>query len=444
MKPPFTRGHRCAFIRLLVIASAFTHLSLAQAQPTIVSMVPMDQATGVSPSAAVVFTFSEAMDTDLTEAQFLDINNPFTPLPIVAAWSAGDTVLTCIPSPPFPANRMIIWSVDGENPNGDVLEGTTSGFFTTGTSGGGGSGTNAITTFAIGKLHSYSQTSAGLPTLDPVAPYIFDAVTILSSNRTATNVVLTLPSSSVSDLTQNPFRPESFFLSAYNTNLSTFDLTFPAGDYNFLVKSVSSNQSVKVTLPAALAQPGAPHVTNYPAAQAVNPAQSFVLGWDPFPGGTASDFILVDIGSAYGSPNIGSPGALTGTATSFTIPAGTLEPNINYESNISFYRAVIATNGTSYITSAYRATITHFTLQATGGGAPNPLMLTHPSWTPGDFSFDVVCTNGQTLTVEYADILSSASWKRLVTTNCSGTLIHIVSPQAATNKTLFYRARNGS
>src|SRR5205823_1040286 len=31
-------------------------------------------------------------------------------------------------------------------------------------------------------------------------------------------------------------------------------------------------------------QPGAPHLTNYPAAQSVNAAQPFVLGWDAFPG----------------------------------------------------------------------------------------------------------------------------------------------------------------
>jgi len=63
-----------------------------------------------------------------------------------------------------------------------------------------------------------------------------------------------------------------------------------------------------------LAQPGAPHLTNYTAAQAVKPNQAFVLGWDAFPGGTAADYIDVDIGTAYGAPNPGLPGALTGTA----------------------------------------------------------------------------------------------------------------------------------
>src|SRR5206468_2421204 len=124
-----------------------------------------------------------------------------------------------------------------------------------------------------------------------------------------------------------------------------------------VVKAASSNQTVVVNLPTTsiMAQPGAPHLTNYPAAQAVNPSQAFVLGWDAFPGGTAADYIDVDIGTAYGSPNPGLPGALSGTTRTFTIPAGTLQPNSSYPSRVGFFRHVGATNA-SYATAAYRAT----------------------------------------------------------------------------------------
>ena len=159
-----------------------------------------------------------------------------------------------------------------KNPAGDFLEGDATGFFTTGNgTGSGGNGTNAITTFSVGKLHSYSQTSTALPTLDP-DPYSFLAVTGLASNRTATSVTLTLPTlptATVSDLDQ--IRPESFILVGFTNDLTTFDKTFPAGNYSFFVQAVSSNQTVVVNLPPGMAQPNAPHLTNYPAAQAVDP-----------------------------------------------------------------------------------------------------------------------------------------------------------------------------
>lgn len=287
---------------------------------------------------------------------FYDPSFNFTPT--TPSWSAGNTVLTCTPVPTFPADKLITWVVSGQDPVGTPLGGIPTGTFTTGTGGGGGgSGTNAITTFSVGKVHHYNQTSTGSPTLDPITPYGFSGVTALSSNRTATSVALTLPTGAVSNLTHlPPPSAEIFIMSPFDTSLNTYDATFPPGNYSFFVQA-STNQTVVVNLPttATMPQPGAPHLTNYLAAQAVDPNQSFVLGWDAFPGGTAADYIDVDIGAAYGSPNPGLPGALTGTARTFTIPAGTLQPDSTYLSRVGFFRHVGTTNA-NYATAAYRAT----------------------------------------------------------------------------------------
>ncbi|MCC6820432.1 MAG: Ig-like domain-containing protein [Verrucomicrobia subdivision 3 bacterium] len=440
------------FLGILILTWTLWLRSSALAAPTIGSTVPANFASGVSPSAAVVFTFSEAMDPNpaVTFATFRDFSAPLTPLPISAAWNAANTILTCTPSPAFPASANIVWAVEGQNPGGDFLDGTTDGFFMTGTGTGGGtgSGTNALTTFSVGKVHYYAQTAAAAPMLDPTTPYFFSAGTTLSSNRTATNVVLTLPTAAVANLTKNPLHAEMYYLTGFETSLSNYDATYPAGNYSFLVRAVSSNQTVVVNLPTtnSLAQPNAPHLTNYPAAQAVDASQAFVLGWDAFAGGTASDYIAVDIaggaGSVYGSTNVGSPGALTGTARTFTIPAGTLAPNSNYDTTISFFRFVGATNA-NYATLAYRATYTTFSLITTGGAVTGPLVLTNANWAPGAFSFDVLCTNGQTVTIEYTNVLSAGAWPKLLTTNSPGPRVHIVSPQAGSAPSLFYRARNG-
>src|SRR5438477_9915978 len=93
----------------------------ALAQPVIVSTVPPNGGT-VSTNGPVVFTFSSGMDTTATDAQFVD-SATFTFFATSNWWSAGDTVLTCTPTPAFPANKMITWFVSGQDTNGLSLGG---------------------------------------------------------------------------------------------------------------------------------------------------------------------------------------------------------------------------------------------------------------------------------------------------------------------------------
>jgi hypothetical protein len=440
----FSQRNRLALLLAAAVALAGSGRTLAQ--PTLVSSAPINGATGVSPTAAVVFTFSEAMDADTVTVNFFSVllQPPFfTNYNTLQSWNAGTNILTCTPSPAFLSGAAVVyWSVDGADLATGTYMDSTNGLFTT-SAGGGGIGTNAITTFSVGKVHHYQQTSASSPTLDPTTPYGFSGVTSLSSNRTVTGVTLTLPTVAVSNLVHlPPPQAEIYLLSTFDTSLNTYEAAFPAGNYSFFVQAASSNQTVVVNLPTtnSLPQPGAPHVTNYLAAQAVDPSQAFVLGWDAFPGGTATDYIDVDIGSIYGSPNPGLPGALTGTARTFTIPAGTLLPNTTYASQIGFFRFVGATNA-SYASAAFRATYTEFSLITTGAGA---LILTNAAFNAGTFSFDVLCTNSQNVTVEYRTNLAIGQWQTLFTTNNPPNPFHAIAPQAATNRFLFFRARTGT
>jgi hypothetical protein len=72
------------------------------------------------------------------------------------------------------------------------------------------------------------------------------------------------------------------------------------------------------------------------------------------------------------------------------------------------------------------------------------LTLTNALYASGNFSFDVLCATGQTVTVEYSADPAPGVWQRLLTTNSPGSSFRAVSPQAATNQFLFYRARDGS
>src|SRR5262245_45545565 len=114
------------FLPFFVMIGILTSRGPAQAVPVITSPAPTN---GASPAGPFVFVFSEPMAPTYSGAAFVD-GVTFAFLPTTDSWSAGNTVLTCTPTPSFPANRMVFWQVDGENPDGEILEGTTTGIFT--------------------------------------------------------------------------------------------------------------------------------------------------------------------------------------------------------------------------------------------------------------------------------------------------------------------------
>jgi len=62
---------------------------------------------------------------------------------------------------------------------------------------------------------------------------------------------------------------------------------------------------------------------------------------------------------------------------------------------------------------------------------------------PANFSFDVLCSPGQTVTVEYRTNLAAGLWRTLLVTTSSANRFRAVAPQASTNRALYFRARNG-
>jgi hypothetical protein len=71
------------------------------------------------------------------------------------------------------------------------------------------------------------------------------------------------------------------------------------------------------------------------------------------------------------------------------------------------------------------------------------LLLTNVAYASGAFSFDVLSSNAPSVTVEYRTNVATGTWQTLLTTNSPGSQFRAVAPQAATNDTLFFRARSG-
>jgi hypothetical protein len=370
-------------IPLLAVTLLLAGQRAAAAQPTIVSTVPSNGATGVSPEAAVVFTFSVAMNPTETYAFFSDVTGDFESPPVISTWSAGNTVLTYTPSPAFANNHEIQWNVIGQDAQGNILGGVAQGNFTIKAGVNGGSGTNAFTVFQVSKYAVYSQTSSALATF---FTYEFFAQTTLASNRTATGVTVTIPTTGgISNLVEDSLQPEQFSKASFTPLLASFTTNYPAGDYIFKVTATASQQTT-VNLPN-YALPNVPQISNYAAAQAVDPSQPFTLSWNTFTNGGTADGILVEINGDSGATlfltgGFGRGGGINGTATSVVIPAGTLPANSTNSGSLFFAHLTTTTNGGN-ATLAIVASVTLFAVTTTTGSSvtPAPVLAIIPSGT---------------------------------------------------------------
>lgn len=193
------------------------------------------------------------------------------------------------------------------------------------------------------KGENFVQSGVGLPTPQTEEPpFVFFAnVEPTLSNSVNSATVRTPPGNVTRTLTRGEFDDQFEF----NTNFTTraeLDAAFANGTYTFTINT--ANQGIKtpaLILPArsnATDPSAAPHISNWTAAQMINTGLAFTVTWDAFGNGTAADFVQLsidgDMGEITNSPSPGETGALTGTSTSFVIPANTLAPGQTYRARL--------------------------------------------------------------------------------------------------------------
>jgi Bacterial Ig-like domain len=420
--------------RFLALLAAWLGGSLvASALPTITSYSPPMGATGVSRTEPVIVTFSEPMLPLDTTVLFVD--SMAGPVPANTTWNANNTRMTNTPATPFAAGRLIYWGVDGYGASGP-LSGAAEGYFTTAT-GGTGDCTNTMGSITLAKGAFYEQTSPAAPVLNTNAPYAFVACSAVAcSNWTTTGISLALPFGLGATNIPAETIPGHYNLTACFSNATDLESTFPDGDYMFNLPSPPTVTSLPMTLPGTIAFPSpAPHLTNYGAAQAIDAAQPFVLGWDQAPGSV--DCIYVEIYGAFATPALGQAAALNGAARSVTVPAHTLAQDRTYTGAITFYDLVLATN--QYVTLAYRATTTEFSLAT--AGASTSITFTNCTVSGGVFAFEVTSAAGQAMAIETCTDPASGPWTTLLATNSPGGRIRVNDPMLPGNTCRFYRVK---
>jgi len=207
-----------------------------------------------------------------------------------------------------------------------------------------------VSFYTVAKDEGFDQLTVG-PSIPKGNPYRYNAIVgLTAANSVNSATVQLLPSGTIYPLAADTY---SFDFQAKFTTLAALNAAAPNGDYEMVINAVHDGTHT-ITLPLnGDAYPGTdPHISNFTAAQAINPAAAFTLTWDTFSGGTANDFVQVIIADAFGvvlfqTPDPGQPGGLNGTATSLVIPGNTLPPSTTLAAQLLFARAV-AVDSTTY------------------------------------------------------------------------------------------------
>lgn len=199
-----------------------------------------------------------------------------------------------------------------------------------------------VQSFGVVKGLKYNQTSAAVPSLVNGNPYSF-AVFVDSDNSGVAGGSLKLPNGATLPLFSN--NGDTPGLSVAYPTVGALDASFPAGNYTVTLNTVhNGTKAVTLPLPTS-AFPNAPQVLNFAALQAVDADAPLTVTWGAFTGGGANDFVQLVVSTPEGweifqTPQSGSPGALTGTATTATIPANLLAPSQTYQVRILFAKGI--------------------------------------------------------------------------------------------------------
>lgn len=196
-----------------------------------------------------------------------------------------------------------------------------------------------VSQLLVAKGASYVQGGVGQPA--PASqPYEFMSSVLLARPGGVISASVQSPGGTVKALALSGDNDEWRLKKDY-TSLSALNAAAPDGTYTFTVNAAHDGTR---TVPVALGGdfPVTPQALNANAAQSVDALVPFTVTWNAWAGGTVGDYVQFQVEDASGNPlfstpELGEPGALNGlSATSITIPAGTLTPGTTYSGRVIF------------------------------------------------------------------------------------------------------------
>jgi hypothetical protein len=232
---------------------------------------------------------------------------------------------------------------------------------------------------------------------------------------------------------------------------AALDEVYTNGNYTFAMATMHGGFQFPVLAMPVVVYPSAQRISNFAAAQAINPASPFMLQWSNPPDATTNDSIEVFVKDGSGNTVFATPmpstsplTALRGTATSVIIPASTFQLGATYTGAITLFRTA-GINTTAY-PGAVGVTMvgvrTRFSLTAPSASLP---VLSQPmriSSTQAGFVLSAPTGQNYTVLVSTNAALHMTNWFTVLTTNLSASPVFIQDNQA-TNKQRYYRVKVG-
>jgi len=133
---------------------------------------------------------------------------------------------------------------------------------------------------------------------------------------------------------------------------------FPPGKYAVRIETLNDGQ-VDLALTLGIARKfSVARLTNWDAAQTIDPTLPFTLEWTPFAGATTNDYIRVVVADPAGeyviyTPNGFQPDALPASTTNLTIPANAMAYGTRYRVDVNFFKKLpTSANSNSPVKSA--------------------------------------------------------------------------------------------
>lgn len=420
--------------------------------PTLVQTTPQNFQQGIQTHSGIAFTFSEPMQAN----QSITWSGNVNPANFRYDWATNGLTLFCTYNGLLPTGSTISWTL---NPTGQSLfrdlagnslpADITGSFKTVATNA---TGVPDVLELIVFKVANFIQTNATTADVVPLATntHTYGVNIRLSGHITVTNIPSDINGNFFSQVPFDGSEGDSYeFESAAFTSKAQMDAAYPNGSHNFSLRTVhNGTNNVTVTLTGD-AYPAAPFVSNFAAAQAVNSSNSFTLNWNAFTGGTTDDLIFVEINEPltngsfleiYRSPEPGTLGALNGTATSVTIPAGALAAGAVYNVNITFVKVTYSsTVGYPPLVAGYYGAETSFKLLTAGTPAQPSLAITT---VPGETHRHVLVTGEafRQYQLQAATNLSSPVWQVISTLRTMGRTNTFDDSDSPNHPRRYYRA----
>lgn len=310
--------------------------------------------------------------------------------------------------------------------------------------------------YGIIKSQEFVQTNAGPPVPRATNGFAFNALVLASTNNVVTNATVK-PANATPLRTLVATNADTAlwrFEERFNSQTS-LDSAYPNGSFfspvNYAVTMGTTNDGNKVVnlnyslLSLVGGSPAVPQITNFAAAQAIDHTADFQLRFVPS-GSALLDLVQILVLDAsnqvvFASPAPFSPGALTGAASSLTLPPYSLPPDQHLIGHLAFVRP------TALETNAYPGAIgvpavlrdTEFPLVTRPAPPPPRIAILSPGITPLILGF----TGESNRYYRLQGSVDFTNWLNLEVTNSVTGIGSFTNETSALHPSRFYRLKVG-